>query len=284
MPTTHLTIPPAPSHRPRRPGAETIAKVRSRRECPVLLLAVSGLAVFGAMTPARADFKVRSPIVTFREFEFEHGGSVTFDRNPARNRNQSYTYSIGAGVTSFWKIELEAETGASPDRHLSYNATTLENTFQLTQQGEYWADLGFFLEYSRGAPHDSSDGVKFGPILQKETPGFGQFGMLHTLNLFFEKDVGRFGTSRTGFAPAWQSRARLNPYFQPGFEIYGTIENAGRAGKFNDQRYNAGPMFAGGVSLFPYGKIKYEIGYLFGLTTNSPRGALRWLFEYEISF
>ena len=245
--------------------------------------AIAGIALCALSSGAWADFKVRSPIVDFREFELEHNGSVSFDRNRTRDRDQSYTYAIGAGVTRFWKIELEAETGAAPDGRLGFNAATIENTFQLTEQGQYWIDWGFFLEYSHGTTRDSSDGVKFGPILQKETPGFGQYGLIHTLNLFFEKDVGRFGTTRTGFAPAWQSRVRLNPYFQPGFEVYGTIEDLGRAGKFNDQQYSVGPMFAGAYS-FASSKIKYEVGYMFGLTTNSPRGALRWRFEYEIPF
>ena len=31
-------------------------------------------------------------------------------------------------------------------------------------------------------------------------------------------------------------------------------------------------------------KIKYEIGYLFGVTPTTPRGTLRWKFECDISF
>jgi len=108
--------------------------------------------------------------------------------------------------------------------------------------------------------------------------------LLHTVNLFFEKDVGYFGSSRTGFVPAWQSRVLLNRYFQPGFEIYGDIGDVGRAGKFNDQEYFVGPVFVGSYGLARYGKIKYEVGYLFGITPSTPRGTLRWKFEYEISF
>ena len=43
-------------------------------------------------------------------------------------------------------------------------------------------------------------------------------------------------------------------------------------------------MFAGGYNFAPYGKIKYELGYLFGVTPATPRGAIRWNFEYEIPF
>ena len=57
-----------------------------------------------------------------------------------------------------------------------------------------------------------------------------------------------------------------------------------QAGKLNDQQYNVGPMFAGGYNFAPYGKIKYELGYLFGVTPATPRGAIRWNFEYEIPF
>jgi hypothetical protein len=227
---------------------------------------------------------VRSPIVEFREIEYEHNGSVTFDRRHEFDKDQSYTHAIGIGLTQFWKIELEGETGAPPDGHLALEAATWENFFQLTPQGKYWADLGFFFEYSHGLRRDSADGLKFGPMIQKETPGFGHYGLLHTVNLFFEKDVGPFGSSRTGFVPAWQSRVLLNRYFQPGFEIYGSIEDIGRAGKFNDQQYFTGPVFVGSYGLAPYGKIKYEVGYLFGVTPSTPRGTLRWKFEYEISF
>ncbi len=242
------------------------------------------LGVGLAPSTAHADFQVRSPLVTYREVEFEHNGSVTFDRKSDLNKDQSYTYSVGVGLTSFWKLELEAETGAPPQGNLAYQATTLENTFQLTPQGKYWADVGIFFEYSHASPSGAPDAIQIGPLVQKETPGFGGYGLLHTLNLLFDKEVGPYATQRTGFEPRWQSRVLLNPFFEPGFEFYGNIDNLAQAGKFNDQQYNIGPMFAGGYNFAPYGKIKYELGYLFGITPATPRGAVRWKFEYEIPF
>jgi hypothetical protein len=148
-----------------------------------LVLFIGGLAQLVGASSARADFQVRSPIVEYREFEFEHNGSVTFDHKSKLNKDQSYTFSLGLGVTPFWKIELEGETGAPPGENLRYTATTLENTFQLTPQGKYWADLGCFLEYSQGAPR-STNTVKFGPIVQKGTRFRRQAVCLHTLNVF----------------------------------------------------------------------------------------------------
>ena len=43
-------------------------------------------------------------------------------------------------------------------------------------------------------------------------------------------------------------------------------------------------MFAGLYSFAPYGKVKYELGYLFGMTRATESGATRWRFEYEIAF
>ncbi len=41
-------------------------------------------------------------------------------------------------------------------------------------------------------------------------------------------------------------------------------------------------MLDGAANFAPYGKLKYQVGYLFGLT--SGRSAVRWRLEYEITF
>jgi hypothetical protein len=228
---------------------------------------------------------VRSPIVDYREIEIEHNGVTTFDKKKSGlSNNQSYTNEIGIGITPFWGLELEGETGAPSGENLRYSATTLENTFQLTPQGEYWADLGFFAEYSNSARRDAPNSTKFGPIVQKEAPGFWNSGSLHTLNLFFEKELGHNRGDNTAFSVAWQSRLRLDPLFEPGIEIYGDIADLEKPGKLAEQQHRVGPVIAGLYSFAPYGKIKYEAGYLFGLTRATENGAVRWRLEYEIPF
>jgi high-affinity iron transporter len=247
--------------------------------------AAVGLIALATAPSAHADFKVRSPIVDYREFEFEHNGVTTFDKKKSGlSNNQSYTNEIGYGVTPFWEVEIEGETEAPSGTNLRYSATTIENTFQLTPQGEYWADLGFFAEYSHSASRIAPNSSTFGPIVQKEAPGFWNRQSLHTLNLFVAKDLGHNRSNDTGFSGAWQSRLRLNPFFEPGFEFYTNIADIERPGKFSEQQHRIGPMFAGIYSLASYGKVKYELGYLFGLTQATENGAVRWRFEYEIAF
>ena len=249
----------------------------------VLLSALSWSCL--TSTGARAEFKVRSPIVDYREFEFEHNGDTTFDKaKSGRSNNQSYTNEIGVGAFPNWFVELEGEWAAPSGENLRYEATTIENTFQLTPQGKYWADLGFFAEYSHAASRGDPDSFTFGPLVQKELPDFLGTDTLHTLNLFVSKEVGHNRTDDTGFLYAWQSRLRLDPLFEPGIEIYGEVGDIEHPGKLADQQHRIGPVLVGLYNFFGYGKVKYEIGYLFGLTRATEDGAVRWRLEYGIPF
>jgi hypothetical protein len=242
-------------------------------------------AIFAGSAPARAEFKIFYPTVDYREIEFEHNGDTTFDRaKSGKSNNQSYTNEVEVGATPFWKLGLEAETAAPSGENFRYEATTVENLFQLTPQGKYWADLGFFAEYSHAASRADADTITFGPIVQKEVGDlFGQ-DTLHTLNLFVGKEVGHNRSDATPLFFSWQSRVRLHPQFEPGVELYSDINDITAPGKLADQQHRIGPMFAGIYPLYRLGKIEYEVGYLFGLTRATERGAVRWRLEYEIPF
>jgi hypothetical protein len=244
--------------------------------CSVAVL-VAGLMLGST---ARADFKVRSPLVEEGEIEYEHNGSVTFDKNKSgKNNDQSYTHALGYGVTSFWMAEVEGEFEAAPGSNLRFNATTFENTFQLTPQGKYFADLGFFAEYAHVADRNNPDTYKFGPLVDAELGS-----TLHTLNLLFEKQIGLHRTDATDFTPAWQSRWRLHPLFEPGFEYYGDIGDIASPGKLAEQQHRVGPVLVGLFDTQGYGKFKYELGYLIGLTRGTEKGTVRWKLEYEFRF
>lgn len=263
-------------------------RVRARLSSCAAWLAVACLGTLILPAPACAELKVRYPFVTWREFEFEHNGLVTSDkRKSALNGNQSYTYELGYGVTPWWQVEVEAETQAISGSNIRLNARTLENTFQLLPQGKYWLDLGLFAEFSNSVIPSVPSEIVLGPILQKEAPGPFGATTLHTLNTFFTREVGHNRGDRTGLFIAAQSRLRLHPLFEPGVEVYYNVEDVGRPGRLADQELFVGPVFTGAYVLgragLP-GKVKYEIGYLFGATPQSPRGAVRWRVEYGIAF
>ena len=245
----------------------------------------AAVAALAAASSARAEFKLRYPIVDYREVEFEHNGDTTFDRRKSGlSNNQSYTNELGYGILPFWQLELEGEWAANSGENLRYDATTLENTFQLTPQGKYWADLGFFAEYSHAASRADADSVSFGPLIQKEVPDIWGVDTLHTVNLLFGKQIGHSSSDNTSLFAAWQSRLRLDPLFEPGIEFYAAIADAEKPGKLAEQQHRIGPVAVGLYNMPGYGKIKYELGYQFGLTRAAEKGAVRWRLEFEKPF
>ena len=169
-------------------------------------------------------------------------------------------------------------------QHLTWKATTFENMFQLTERGKYMFDLGFFAEYSQATGRYTPNEIKLGPILHKELPAILGVATAHTLNVFFSHEVGGGASRATGLQVALQSVARFHPLVEPGFEYYAGIEDIGHGGSFSRQQHFIGPVLTGQQSFAPYGKLKYEVGYLFGVSAASPRSALRWKFEYAIAF
>jgi high-affinity iron transporter len=245
----------------------------------------AGFAALATTSTARAEFKLRYPIVDYREVEIEHNGATTFDRRKSGlNNNQSYTNEIGYGIFPFWTIELEAESAAPSGQNLRYDATTLENTFQLTPQGKYWADVGFFAEYSHAASRANADSVTFGPLVQKEVPDIWGIDTVHTVNVLFGKEIGHNRVDDTSLSLNWQSRLRLDPLFEPGIEIFNQVASIETQGKFAEQQHRIGPVVVGLYRILGYGKVKYEAGYQFGMTRATEKGAVRWRLEFERAF
>ena len=127
----------------------------------------------------------------------------------------------------------------------------------LTEPGKYWLDFSLFAEYSASAHGADSDSVTIGGLFQKQ-----DMKWLHTLNVYWEKDVGSKAVSPAdGFQYAWQTRYLLDPLFQPGIEIYGQMDDLSHPGPFNQQQLRACPMFAG----------SYGLGEILGRENSSTR-------------
>ncbi|HTJ65022.1 MAG TPA: hypothetical protein VL899_14555 [Alphaproteobacteria bacterium] len=225
-----------------------------------------------------ADFKVFYPNVVQGEFEFENRAFDTFDRDPSRANERNVTSELGYGITDWWFGELENEFEKGAQDKWRYHALGLENVFQLTEQGEHYLDVGFFAEYEIAMQRGSSDGFIFGPLLQKQ---FGR--LLLTANLFVAADIGGHAPEDPQFNYAFEAKYLLMPAFQPGFQLFGAPGAFSGFSRYSQQDNRAGPVIFGEFYTAP-GKIKYEAGYLVGLTHDSPSGTLKFLLEYEIAF
>jgi high-affinity iron transporter len=259
------------SARAPRPGRGAAARTAT---------AIGALALFAALPAAQADeFKMRSPIIDYREVELEHNGQTTFDAaKSGKSNNQFYNNEIEVGVLPFWKVGLEGNLEAASGENLRFDETAIESFLQLTPQGKYFADFGFFTEYAHPTRPSEANTLIFGPLVESE---FGQIAgthALHTLNILFTKEVGRNAGGATPIQIAWESRLLVHPMFEPGIEYFGQVN-----GEEPDQ-HRLGPVIVGRRSFAPYGAVRYEIGYLAGLTRTTEAGMVRWRLEYEIPF
>jgi hypothetical protein len=240
---------------------------------------------------ARADYHVFSPTeIDQGELELEHNGDAVFDRRADQGGATSYTMEIGTGVTAWWHSEIEfgfdRDPGAGSPTRLT--ALVTENMVQLTQPGEYFVDAGFYIEYAqsltRGAAAAANE-VTFGPVFAKD---IGR--TTHTINLFFTRQLGPDQNSqRLDFSYAWQSRWNLWAPLSPAVEVYGDTGPLGAAPGLSRQQLLAGPVAVGQLGLYQLGlgrggKLKYELGWLFGATPATARGTLRWRVELEVPF
>ena len=259
-----------------------------------MIRSIFGLAmVLASLAPtvARADFHIVSPYeIDLGELEIEHNGSAVFDRRPEQQGAQSYTVELGTGLTSWWhsEIELGFERDPGPGLPTLLDSIVWENMFQLTEPGRYFIDSGFYFEYGQSltsGAHAGPNQITFGPVLAKQ---FGRF--VSTVNLFFSKELGpNQDTSGMDFTYAWQTKWNIWAPLSPAIEIYGDTGVVGQSPKFSQQQLLVGPVAIGAlkfneIGLGHAGTLKYELGWLFGTTSGSERGVLRWRLEVEIPF
>ncbi|WP_410473481.1 hypothetical protein [Guyparkeria sp. TX1] len=222
---------------------------------------LSGLAAMTtlASTTAFAGVdKVYDPYVEQGEVELELRGVHGLDSGEYKTK-----VGIGYGVTSRWFVEGYL-IGEKEDGDFEVEEAEIENKFQLTEQGQYWADFGLLVELEKAFDEDAWE-TKVGPLVQKQ---FGK--MVATGNLLFEKkfgdDVAQSDWETLGSA---QLKYRLSPTLEPGIEYYGSEDTQA-----------LGPVLIG-ANPFGMERVKWEAGLLFGLNDETEDSILRWQIEYE---
>lgn len=236
-----------------------------------------GIVIFSA--DASATKKVYSPYVEKGELELEARGNVNFDDRDDVDNTQTQKYAIGYGVTRYWFTELYGEiekeyNDDGEDLDFAFTEVEWENKFQLTPKGKYPVDLGFLLEYAVSVEDKHPDNLEWALLVGKEigkTEHYANFKFEHTVG------GGREHETEAGFA--WSSRYRLAKFLEPGFEYHAEFGGLHEGKSFNEQSHQTGPVFYGKI-----GNVRYDIGYLFGISDAVPDGMLKWMLEYEYRF
>ena len=235
------------------------------------------ICVVGLSNFALADKKVFAPSAEQGEWELETKGVYDIDPKKDKNAIQEYRYDVGYGVNSFWHTELELEAETLPTEEESITALKAthlewENIFQLAPKGKYWVDPGIYLAYE--APIKNKQAGKFeGKILLEKD--FQKISNI--LNISFNKEVGGGASLHPDGGVSWSTRYRLSRYLEPGFEYWNEFSPISHHITYQQQSHQVGPCFYGRL----FGNVKYNIGYLFGISEAAPRGEVKWVLEYE---
>ena len=238
------------------------------------------LATQVCLLPEQAQaLKVYSPLVEKGDVEAEYQLDYTVDNKKSVNKTSKHQFELGYGITDRWKSAINAVYLDKPGSGFSYDRLKLENIYQLFDKGERWLDAGFYFEYQiPDAKSNAPDVAEVKLLLQKALASVDYaVASEHTVNLTLKKELGALASQGTNFSYAWQSRWRVSEVFRPGFEAFGKL---GRVSNFNSpsqQSHLLGPVISGEVGR----RLEFQLGYLFGLTSGSVNGLLKFVLEME---
>lgn len=227
---------------------------------------------------ADAGTKIYSPIVEKGEWELAVRSQMGIDDDPDLHGATKIKPELGYGVTSYWYTEILGEFEGQGTSSSEFEAVVWENIFQLTEQGQYWVDLGLYTEYEASDEFEPKK-TEFKLLLQKSS---GK--IVHTANLISEQKFLDSGDVELEYGYAWRTLYKMNRFFEPALEYFVEVGEAEHFGTLSDQDHRLGPMFQGEYGLGSRSKIAYEFGYLFGLNNKAPAGTIKSMVEYEFRF
>jgi len=243
----------------------------------VPLLAAAALATPVVAHAIEPNDYVHLPTVEYgeREIDFKYGTEKFKDDG---GRESMASLGFGYGVTQWWFAEAYLKYAKGPGDRTRYDAVELESVFQLTEPNQYWADVGFLLEFE--APRARVEGFEweFGPLFQKD---FGKLRM--NANLLFEKTVSARddGSHPMGLAYQLQARYPVARDIDIGVQAFGDL------GKWNDwapqgeQDHRVGPAIFQKIRLGGRQVFNWNAAWLHGVSAAAPKDQLRVQAELE---
>jgi hypothetical protein len=208
--------------------------------------------------------KIYHPYVQPLERELELRSSIEHDSTDDARELRIYRLGYGQSLNDSWFAEGYLIGQQEHDNTLRLQAFELEALWQLTEQGEYWADWGALFEFEKVR---SSNSMEFSSALlvEKEWGRWAGTANLYALYEFGDDIDNEFET-----ALAAQLRYRYRQSFEPALELY--------KGQYT---LGLGPVLTGTVRLGERRKLYWEAGAILGLDSDTADQTYRLLLEYE---
>lgn len=234
-----------------------------RYACGFMVLFYSGVA--GA-----AMDRVYQPYVEQNERELEYGFTWRdLGSDPVLLNRLGVGYAWNDKI--FTELYLltesfnESENQNGEDIGKKQRGYELELKWQLTEQGEYWADWGLLFEAETDEGVDNH-AAAVGILWQKELTN----NWIGSANGIVEYEFGNDIDAEFETALRVQLRYRYQMALEPAFEIY-----------LDEQDWAAGPALMGAIKAGLGKQLRWNLGLLFGLDQQTPEYNLRGSLEFE---
>jgi hypothetical protein len=186
------------------------------------------------------------------------------DQSNEKTHRQLHRLSYGRAFGERWFGEIYLTGENSDDTSFKLKAYELEAKWQLTEQGEYWADWGILFELEKEA-HESIWEFSTGILIEKE---WGRWS--GTANFLLTHEWGSDIEDEVESSAAIQMRYRLSRLFEPAIEFYS-----------GEDTKALGPVIMGTINTGTRQNLHWEAGLIFGLDQDSVNNTFRLLIEYE---
>ncbi|HEY4127074.1 MAG TPA: hypothetical protein VGN70_03420 [Gammaproteobacteria bacterium] len=249
------------------------------RPATALLALAAAIALLGVSSAARADddqglgeflneYNVYSPYVTEGQSEIELRATQYRDSSVLVDGSRGYVVSFAHAFTSWWQPEVYVgkyqRDPRGPNQLTGYE---FENIFQITPQGEYFADFGFLASYEYQSHLSSANALEYGPLIEMHTGRIRQ-----RLNLIYEKGVGRLREDNgVEYRGAYNVSFLWTGSFAPGIDVFAHPQT---------DVYQAGPSASGELHIGS-SELEYDAGVVFKLGSKGPDTTLVMRLEYE---
>lgn len=221
---------------------------------------------------AQAALTIYAPYVEKGIMEIESKNRFDFDDRSSENNFRQHQFAVEYGFTSQWKAALYGELEKENGHGYKYSATEIENIFQLTEVGQYWADVGVQASYEFAHPTGSADKMEMFLLLAKNFTKFTTIA-----NIGFEKEIGSNSNQNPEGEIKLLAKYNYTPMFNPAVEYYAEFGEITHSGDYDSQKHRFGPVIYGKLG---HG-VKYETGVLFGISKAAEDYALKLNLEYE---
>jgi len=205
--------------------------------------------------------KVYHPYVLPNEREVEWR---LFSHKETDNNKLGQRFAFGKSLTDNVMLEFYLVGERDLNDDFSLTSYELEARWMLTEQGEYWADWGLLFEIEKEQQQKNWE-VTFGVLIEKE---FGRTSL--TVNAFIIYEWGNTIVSEFETEFRLQYRYRFLEQIQPAIELYS-----------GENYLGIGPAFMGVQRFDGQKQLKWEVGFITGVDSQSKGHILRVAVEYE---